>query len=80
MASRNLSVKQIKRGAVSLLTPEQVAERLSVAVQTLAHWRVRGIGPDYVHLSARCVRYPETTLEQWLMARMQSSTAENCSD
>ena len=80
MASSNLSAKQVTHSVVSLLTPEQVADRLSVAVQTLAHWRVRGIGPSYVHLSARCVRYSETTLEQWLMARMQSSTAENCSD
>jgi len=62
-----------------LLTPEEVAARLSVAVQTLAHWRVRGTGPSYVHLSARCVRYPEPTLEQWVAERLQDSTAENSS-
>lgn len=61
----------------NLLTPEEAATRLSVAVQTLAHWRVRGSGPNFIHLSARCVRYPEPALEDWLAERLQSSTAEN---
>lgn len=61
----------------NLLTPEEAATRLAVAVQTLAHWRVRGSGPSFVHLSARCVRYSEAALEQWLSERLQFSTAEN---
>jgi len=61
----------------NLLTPEEAAARLAVAVQTLAHWRVRGSGPSYVYLSARCVRYPEQALDQWLSERVQFSTTEN---
>lgn len=68
---------QAQRKFGNLLTPEEAAARLSVAVQTLAHWRVRGTGPNFIHLSARCVRYPEFDLEDWLAERFQSSTAEN---
>ena len=60
-----------------LLTPREAAEQLSVAVQTLAHWRVRGSGPQFVHLSSRCVRYPKLALEAWLTERVQESTTEN---
>lgn len=80
MAFRNNPAKRAALGFVNLLTPEEVASRLSIAVQTLAHWRVRGTGPSYVHLSARCVRYPEPTLEQWVTERLQLSTAENSSE
>ena len=61
----------------NLLTPEQAAAKLAVAAQTLAHWRVRGSGPSYLYLSARCVRYPEEALDQWLCGRVQFSTTEN---
>lgn len=61
----------------NLLTPEEAAMKMAVAVQTLAHWRVRGSGPAFIHLSARCVRYPETALDDWLSERLQASTAEN---
>lgn len=80
MAFRNNQAKRTAQGFVNLLTPEEVASRLSIAVQTLAHWRVRGTGPSYVHLSARCVRYPELKLEQWVSDRIQDSTAENLSE
>jgi predicted DNA-binding transcriptional regulator AlpA len=67
--------KQVRFGR--LLTPEEAADKLAVAVQTLAHWRVRGTGPSFVHLSARCVRYPELALEEWISERLYQSTAEN---
>ena len=60
-----------------LFTPEEVSERLGVALQTLAHWRVKGCGPKWCRLSARCVRYPADALELWLSGRQQASTAEN---
>jgi len=60
-----------------LLTPGEAADKLAISAQTLAHWRVRGSGPEFVHLSSRCVRYPEASLENWLSERIQASTAEN---
>jgi len=60
-----------------LYSPEDAAELLGIAVQTLAHWRVRGCGPRYFLLSARCVRYSEDALKEWLSSRSQDSTVEN---
>ena len=60
-----------------LYSPNETADLLGVAPQTLAHWRVKGIGPRYVHLSKRCVRYSASVLKEWLEERIQSSTVEN---
>lgn len=80
MATRNAQAQRTEQGFDALLTPDDVAARLSVAVQTLAHWRVRGTGPCFIHLSARCVRYSEAKLDNWLAKRVQDSTAENPTD
>lgn len=53
------------------LTPTQVAERLNVAVGTLANWRVAGIGPASVKMG-RLVRYDEAVVDAW----QQSLVAE----
>jgi predicted DNA-binding transcriptional regulator AlpA len=54
-----------------LLTPEETAILLNVALQSLAHWRVQKIGPKPIYLSRRCVRYSERTLREWLESRTQ---------
>lgn len=59
-----------------LYSPLEAAEYLNVAPQTLAHWRVRGAGPKFIHLSLRCVRYSERALKSWVESRTQDSTAE----
>lgn len=51
-----------------LLTPEEVATRLRVAVGTLANWRTQGRGPEYT-LVERSVRYPASKLEEFIAAR-----------
>lgn len=40
----------------TLLTPEQVSERLAISAKTLANWRSLCIGPAYVKVGA-VVRY-----------------------
>lgn len=60
-----------------LYTPDEAAQYLGVAPQTLAHWRVNGSGPKFVHLTKRCIRYSETALRSWVEERTQASTAEN---
>lgn len=59
-----------------LFTPEAAADFLGISPQTLAHWRVRGSGPKYVHLSKRCIRYSELVLRQWVESRTHDSTTE----
>jgi predicted DNA-binding transcriptional regulator AlpA len=60
-----------------LYSPGEAALFLGVSMQTLAHWRCKGRGPRFVSLSARCIRYPESALCEWVEKRTQDSTAEN---
>lgn len=49
-----------------LLSQRQVALRLGVSARTIEGWRARGVGPPFLRLSARAVRYRSSDLEQWL--------------
>ena len=52
-----------------LLTPSQVAARLSVSLHTLQAWRSKCVGPKYVKLAGgvnASVRYRSDELEAWL--------------
>ena len=53
----------------SLLTPSQTAEFLNISPRTLEAWRRKGIGPPFMSLSLRCVRYSERALNDWISAR-----------
>lgn len=48
-----------------MLTPEYVAERLGVDVKTLRNWRGRGVGPKYVKLTTRKIRYLRHEFDRW---------------
>ena len=52
-----------------LLSPAEVAVQLGVEASTLAAWRRRGIGPGFVRLTSRCVRYAEAEVERFLTLR-----------
>lgn len=52
-----------------LLDPEQAAEFLTVARQTLAKWRHLGQGPAYLRVGTRNVRYRLEDLDAWLEER-----------
>lgn len=58
-----------------LLTPDDVAKRLGLSVQTLAIWRLRALGPRYLRISSR-VRYRERDLEEFLASCMRMSTSD----
>jgi excisionase family DNA binding protein len=57
------------------LTQSQVAEILGVSARTLEMWRVRGGGPQYRKLGARCVRYTLADIEAWISARTTTTAA-----
>ena len=64
--------------AESLLTPAQVAERLGLTEQTLAHWRCTGrVNLPYVSMSRRCVRYRAEDVERFIQERLVSHTGES---
>lgn len=60
---------------MQLIDQKQAAERLGLAPNTLAKWRVSGIGPRFVKCS-RAVRYDPADLESWLNERKAQSTSE----
>jgi len=57
------------RATGELLSQQQVAVRLGVSARTIEGWRARGVGPPFLRLSARAVRYRVSDLEQWLDQR-----------
>ena len=59
-----------------LLTQEEAAQLLSVKSRTLEGWRMRGGGPKFVRLSARCVRYRPSDLQAWVQERIAASTSD----
>lgn len=58
-----------------MLSPQEVHERTGVALQTLANWRSRDIGPKWVKLTGErnvpggIVGYREDALAAWLAER-----------
>ncbi|WP_159800876.1 helix-turn-helix transcriptional regulator [Arthrobacter zhaoguopingii] len=59
-----------------LLTPAELADRLSTSVAQLANWRYQGTGPRFIKTGAKLVRYRAVDVEAWLDAqtRQQSGT------
>ena len=59
-----------------LLTPDETAQRLRLAKQALARWRVEGKGPAFVRLDGNRIAYRADDIEAWLAGRRFHSTAE----
>jgi hypothetical protein len=62
--------------SLELVCEKQAARTLSVSPRTLRNWRVRGGGPPYVRISARCIRYRSGDLTAWANARLTTSTSD----
>lgn len=60
---------------VNLITPKKLAENLSVNENTLAKWRLSGLGPKYIKVQ-RCVRYCQQDVKEWLDDQKFQSTTE----
>jgi predicted DNA-binding transcriptional regulator AlpA len=60
-----------------LLTQTDVAALLGLSPRTIEDWRVRGIGPRFIRLSARAVRYDPYAVASWVASRQEvaSTTA-----
>ena len=59
-----------------LLSEKETASELGFSVRTLQAWRVRGGGPSFVKVSARCVRYRQSDLDSWVEERIRRSTSD----
>ena len=59
------------------LKATQAAKFLSMSTATLARWRMHGLGPDYIKISATVVRYSRAAIERWLAERLTTSTSDD---
>jgi predicted DNA-binding transcriptional regulator AlpA len=60
----------------SLLTPDQAAAYMGLAVATLQRQRTEGTGPRFIKLGKRRVAYRAVDLQAWLDGRVADSTAD----
>lgn len=63
--------------ATVLLTPAQVAERLSVTEAALERWRSHGGGPLFVRLSRKTIRYRSNDVDNFVAGCVKANTAED---
>ncbi len=49
-----------------LLTTKEVAAFVGLSAYTLTRYRMDGIGPNYVHLGPKIVRYRRSDIEAWV--------------
>jgi len=61
--------------SADLLDESEAAATLNVAVQTLRNWRWRGIGPRFVKLGKRAVRYRRSDLDAFVEAGVTGKAA-----
>jgi predicted DNA-binding transcriptional regulator AlpA len=47
------------------LKTRDVAERLGVTHNTLSTWRKKGVGPRFIQINERTVRYMESDVADW---------------
>lgn len=52
--------------SAELMTTRETAAYLRVTVGALAQMRYRGIGPDFIRLSSRSIRYRREDLDEWV--------------
>lgn len=57
------------------LTPKEAAEYLRVSISTLAKFRVYGNGPTFCRFGSKAVRYQQSDLDEYMLARRASSTS-----
>lgn len=70
----SLSVRNWHSSPQPLATAEEVAQYTGGSAQTLAVWRMKGIGPRYIRMG-RQVRYRWDDVETWLDAQSSGGLA-----
>jgi hypothetical protein len=53
-------------GGKRLLPDTIAAMHIGVQVQTLRNWRYLGIGPPYIRIGTRAIRYDQDDLERYI--------------
>jgi len=56
------------------LTPNELATRLHTEKSTLAAWRCKGSGPQFIKPTRKIVLYPIAAVEAWEISILKRST------
>lgn len=56
-----------------LMTTQEAATWMGVVPKTLKEWRRKKIGPSFVRLGHRTVRYTRASLVAWTLAREEAA-------
>jgi len=62
-------------GALRLLKPKSAADYLGLTESTLAKWRMRGCGPDYMKFG-NAIRYDFTGLQKYAAGQVRRCTSD----
>ncbi|MGY4543136.1 putative DNA-binding transcriptional regulator AlpA [Arthrobacter sp. UYNi723] len=62
--------------AEELVSPVALAEYLGTTTGALAQMRYRGMGPRFIKLGAKAVRYSMSDVNAWLLANTMQCTSE----
>ena len=60
----------------SLIDERAAADFLGLEPRTLQNWRQSGIGPEYIRISSRCVRYTRGRCKVFADDRARRSTSD----
>ena len=60
----------------TLVDEKAAGDFLDLSARTMQAMRQRGGGPQYVLISARCVRYTRSRLKTWADEKSRSSTSD----
>ncbi len=66
-----------ERDRASLIDEKAAGEFLGIQPRTLQQWRQRGVGPKYLAISRRCVKYRFCDLDAWAESKLVNSTSES---
>lgn len=57
-----------------LIKPAELAKRIEKSEAVLANWRYLGLGPKFVKVGARSIRYRVSDIEDWLNQQTRQQT------
>lgn len=60
--------------SMAFLTPEGLAQTLSIPQRTIDDWRYRGVGPTWLRIGKH-VRYRMSDVEDWLRSKEERTAA-----
>ncbi len=60
----------------SLISETEAGDFLDLTPRSMQAMRQKGGGPQFIRISARCIRYRRFDLKAWADARIRSSTSD----